>query len=79
MELIVQLFVVSIQSYRSKRGFLVEGKTEGLVLLRVTDIAVSGANSHLTKLQASSLSSTAAILKAGVDKIYQFIESQTSA
>jgi len=60
------------------RGFLVEGKKEGLELLRATDIAVSGANSHLTKLQASSLSSTAAILKAGVEKICQFIDKQNS-
>lgn len=60
-------------SYYSNRGFLVGGKTEGLVLLRATDIVVSGANSHLTKLQASSLSSTVAMFKAGVNKVYQLI------
>jgi len=61
------------------RGFLVGGKTEGLVLLRATDIVVSGANSHLTKLQASSLSSTVAMFKAGVNKVYQLIGKETPA
>ena len=55
-------------SFRSNRSFLVGGKKEELVLLRATDIAVRGGNSHLTALQASSLSSTVAMFKAGATK-----------
>ena len=68
--LLTEYFIVS---FRSNRGFLVGGKKEELVLLRATDIAVPGRNSHVTKLQASSLSSTVAVFKAGASKVYQFL------
>lgn len=55
-----------------------EGATESLVLLRATDIAVSARTSQMTKLQGSSLTSTVAIFRAGVNKMYQYIERQDS-
>ena len=64
--------------YFSNRGFLVEGTTDGLVLLRATDIVASAGNSNLRKLQTSSMTSTVAIIKAGVNKIYQLIQKHAS-
>jgi len=57
------------------RGFLVGG-TNNLVLLRATDIALSNRKNDIIKLQASSLSSTVAIVRAGMNKLYQLIESR---
>lgn len=60
------------------RGFLVGGTTNGLKLFRATDNPMSGGSSHLTSLRTSSLTSTVSIITAGVHKIYQFLEKQTS-
>mmetsp|Transcript_21208 Transcript_21208/g.21614 ORF Transcript_21208/g.21614 Transcript_21208/m.21614 type:complete len:284 (+) Transcript_21208:174-1025(+) len=57
------------------RGFVVGG-TSNLVLLRATDIALSDRKNDIIKLQTSSLSSTVAIARAGMNKVYQLIESR---
>jgi hypothetical protein len=53
---------------------VVEGTTSNLVLLRTTDIALSDRKNDLIQLQANSLSSTVAIVRAGMNKVYQLIE-----
>lgn len=58
----------------SSRGFLVGGSLSDLVLFRATDVAMSHGNNHAVRLQASSLTSTVAIIRAGLQKIYNFID-----
>mmetsp|Transcript_105866 Transcript_105866/g.215862 ORF Transcript_105866/g.215862 Transcript_105866/m.215862 type:complete len:292 (+) Transcript_105866:141-1016(+) len=60
------------------RGFLVGGRKNDLVLLRATDTTVSGGHNYSVRLQASSLTSSVAILRAGAKKIYQMIEKFSS-
>eukprot|EP00537_Pseudo-nitzschia_pungens_P016001 CAMPEP_0172398842 /NCGR_PEP_ID=MMETSP1061-20121228/37907_1 /TAXON_ID=37318 /ORGANISM="Pseudo-nitzschia pungens, Strain cf. pungens" /LENGTH=292 /DNA_ID=CAMNT_0013131487 /DNA_START=18 /DNA_END=896 /DNA_ORIENTATION=+ len=55
------------------RGFLVGGGISDLVLFRATDVAVSGGHNHVVRLQASSLTTTVAIVRAGLRKIHQLI------
>ena len=62
----------------SPRGFLVGGRKNDLVLLRATDTTVSGGHNYSVRLQASSLTSSVAILRAGAKKIYQMIEKFSS-
>eukprot|EP00536_Pseudo-nitzschia_multiseries_P016288 jgi/Psemu1/312955/fgenesh1_kg.1065_\ len=56
------------------RGFLVEGGASHLVLFRATDVAVSGGHNHVVRIQASSLTSTVAIVRAGLRKIHKLID-----
>ena len=60
------------------RGFVVEGKASNLVLLRTTDISLSDRKNDIIQLQANSLSSTVAIIRAGMNKVYQLIENVSS-
>ena len=60
------------------RGFVVEGRASNLVLLRTTDIALSDRKNDIIQLQANSLSSTVAIIRAGMNKVYQLIENVSS-
>ena len=53
---------------------MVEGRASNLVLLRTTDIALSDRKNDIIQLQANSLSSTVAIIRAGINKVYQLVE-----
>ena len=57
---------------------MVEGRASNLVLLRTTDIALSDRKNDIIQLQANSLSSTVAIIRAGMNKVYQLIENVSS-
>ncbi|MGK3743844.1 MAG: hypothetical protein ACI90V_010703, partial [Bacillariaceae sp.] len=57
---------------------VVEGTTSNLVLLRTTDIALSDRKNDIIQLQANSMSSTVAIVRAGMNKVYQLIENISS-
>ncbi|VEU45018.1 unnamed protein product [Pseudo-nitzschia multistriata] len=45
-----------------------------LTLFRATDVAMSDGHNHVVRLQASSLSSAAAIVRAGLRKIHRLID-----
>ena len=57
---------------------MVEGRASNLVLLRTTDIALSDRKNDIIQLQANSLSSTVAIIRAGMNKVYQLVENVSS-
>mmetsp|Transcript_21699 Transcript_21699/g.45648 ORF Transcript_21699/g.45648 Transcript_21699/m.45648 type:complete len:280 (-) Transcript_21699:166-1005(-) len=60
------------------RGFLVGGGIKNLILFRATDVAISDGHNHVVRIQASSLTSTAAIVRAGLVKIHRMIDDSTS-
>lgn len=61
----------------STRGFSVRGRSSNLVLLRSTDRPLPDEH-NVARLQASSLSSTVAIVSAGLNKIQEMVGSTTS-
>ena len=60
----------------SERGFKAQGRND-LVLLRATDTPL-GDGHDVTQLQASSLSSTMAVVKAGLGKVEEMILAYSS-
>jgi hypothetical protein len=63
-------------NYFSLRGFQAKGRSD-LVLLRATDAPVAEGQ-DVTRLEASSLSSTAAILSAGLSKMETMVKGYAS-
>jgi hypothetical protein len=75
--LLINVGPFSLLLLASTRGFTVRGRSSNLILLRVTDTALPD-NHNVSRLQASSLSSTVAIVTAGLTKIQQMVGSTTT-